>query len=98
MSQNLKPRKVPTWRVLLYGLFTTAVVAGMGIHFHERAFIIGAVFAGFFIVGLGLIPNWLATKPGAVLWTKKNIGWMIAVVMLLNVLLYLIDLLSKLHK
>jgi uncharacterized membrane protein HdeD (DUF308 family) len=68
MSEFLERKHVPKWRLILYGVLTTAIFTALGLYVDERSMIIASVIFGVFIVGFGFAldavrtntsPNWL---------------------------------------
>jgi hypothetical protein len=55
MNDFPEPKRVPTWRIVFYGLLATAGVAGIRYWQHERALYVFAIFAGVCVGGFGLV-------------------------------------------
>jgi uncharacterized membrane protein HdeD (DUF308 family) len=68
MSIYNEREHVPKWRLILYGVLTTAIFTALGLYVDNRGIVIASVFCGVFIVGFGFVldaartntsPNWL---------------------------------------
>jgi hypothetical protein len=55
MNDFPEPKRVPTWRIVFYGLLAAAGVAGIGYWQHDRNLYVFAFFAGICIGGFGFV-------------------------------------------
>lgn len=75
MREFFERKHVPKWRLVLYGVLATTIIASLGFYLNDSNLIIASVIFGIFIVGFGFVLD--AARTNTNLRDHKIVRWLL---------------------
>lgn len=91
MSKSDRFTTPPWWRLSLYGLLSFTVACWLGVHYHDKGIIVGAM------IGIPVVIALIAGigKASQTSWVRQNIYILLWVVIFLRVALFIWDIIDR---